>query len=342
MSAHKWNVAMTNIQTALLALEGAYEDKDEPAAQAEIVGLREKIREMEMTIDAQQAENERLSASNQAAELEVWKIAAEANAYASDLETKRRVYYQGIVYSACNLLDRATGRSTAAGTGVCSGSVAHPSTEVLDVLEQVLQATPANQEQKINDLQHSREGFEEECNRLRYRIGRQIAHINDLQATLGERTRERKQLLKQLEQHNASACSNYWIWQGNGEDHRESLTCPVMIPAATLRGLVARPEALLATNKQWQQKCEAAMLLLDEERQYRKAWDILERRQWNVSRSAGDGSISIATPSDGTMVYNNAYTMPEAVLAADGCIADKHASSVPAAKADHLPKGDIE
>lgn len=43
--------------------------------------------------------------------------------------------------------------------------------------------------------------------------------------------------------HNTMAegvSGNYWLWQGDGEDHLESLTCPVLIPAAELKYMVDR------------------------------------------------------------------------------------------------------
>jgi len=35
---------------------------------------------------------------------------------------------------------------------------------------------------------------------------------------------------------------DYWIWQGDGEDHLESLTCPVLIEAQDLRDLTLTPD----------------------------------------------------------------------------------------------------
>lgn len=37
--------------------------------------------------------------------------------------------------------------------------------------------------------------------------------------------------------HRAKATGEYWAWQGDGEYHLESLTCPVLIPAEVLRKL---------------------------------------------------------------------------------------------------------
>jgi len=35
---------------------------------------------------------------------------------------------------------------------------------------------------------------------------------------------------------------DYWIWQDDGEDHLESLTCPVLIEAQDLRDLTLTPD----------------------------------------------------------------------------------------------------
>src|SRR5208337_302543 len=37
------------------------------------------------------------------------------------------------------------------------------------------------------------------------------------------------------------ALENYWVWEGSGEDHLESLTCPVLIRPRQLAELIANP-----------------------------------------------------------------------------------------------------
>lgn len=69
-----------------------------------------------------------------------------------------------------------------------------------------------------------------------------------------ERIRELEKLISGLEHENATQktmlafgrsweADGYWRWQGNGEDHLESLTCAVAISASDLRGVFARAEA---------------------------------------------------------------------------------------------------
>ncbi len=36
----------------------------------------------------------------------------------------------------------------------------------------------------------------------------------------------------------------YWVWQGDGHDHLESIMCPIMIHAEDMRGLIAEIERL--------------------------------------------------------------------------------------------------
>lgn len=55
-------------------------------------------------------------------------------------EKQRRVYYQSIVYDICNLIDKANGSRPGCGT-VC-GTVEHPSREVQEKLERLLNQVP--------------------------------------------------------------------------------------------------------------------------------------------------------------------------------------------------------
>lgn len=56
--------------------------------------------------------------------------------------------------------------------------------------------------------------------------------IADLQVRLGE--------------HVQKMAGNYWHWQGDGEDYVESLTCPILISADKMRGILAEVEAMRA------------------------------------------------------------------------------------------------
>lgn len=56
-------------------------------------------------------------------------------------EKERRIYYQSIVYAVCDILDAHCGKSVANGTNIITGTVEHPSTEVVDTLLKVLSNT---------------------------------------------------------------------------------------------------------------------------------------------------------------------------------------------------------
>lgn len=45
---------------------------------------------------------------------------------------------------------------------------------------------------------------------------------------------------REVNMHRSHSIGEYWAWQGGVEDHLESLSCPVLIPAAELRKLKAR------------------------------------------------------------------------------------------------------
>jgi hypothetical protein len=61
---------------------------------------------------------------------------------------------------------------------------------------------------------------------LRDELARQVAEV--------ERLRADNKL------HRQRAEGEYWVWQGDGTDHPESLTCPVLIHAQDLRELLNR------------------------------------------------------------------------------------------------------
>lgn len=60
----------------------------------------------------------------------------------------------------------------------------------------------------------------------------------DIAAVLLERLQDENKRLQKI--HNDMYLSEGgWIWQGDGTDHLESLTCPVVIAAADLRDILA-------------------------------------------------------------------------------------------------------
>ena len=53
-------------------------------------------------------------------------------------EKDRRVYYQNIVYAVCRELDRAFSKRITHGEGTVCGTVEHPSTEVQDLMRELV------------------------------------------------------------------------------------------------------------------------------------------------------------------------------------------------------------
>lgn len=53
-------------------------------------------------------------------------------------------------------------------------------------------------------------------------------------------------LRRELVSHREKAQGNYWAWEGDGEDHVESLlsNCPVLIPAHDLQKILAERDEL--------------------------------------------------------------------------------------------------
>ena len=51
---------------------------------------------------------------------------------------------------------------------------------------------------------------------------------------------EQNQVLRgEVRMHRQKHDGEYWAWQGDEDDHPESLTCPVLVPADTVRGWIA-------------------------------------------------------------------------------------------------------
>lgn len=59
-------------------------------------------------------------------------------------------------------------------------------------------------------------------------------------------------LRNDLNAHAQKSAGNYWSWQGDGSDHLESLTCPVLIPADRLRALQSALAEARATCEAWE------------------------------------------------------------------------------------------
>jgi hypothetical protein len=91
----------------------------------------------------------------------------------------------------------------------------------------------------------------------------------------------------------------YWCWQGDGEDHLESLTCPVLIQAGTLREMHARIAALEAENHELRESLAAhgtlrptmAELGAENERLRGALWSIKRRFSTGVCRLCQSCSI---------------------------------------------------
>ena len=62
-------------------------------------------------------------------------------------------------------------------------------------------------------------------------------------------------LRRRLLLHSQKAADEYWAWQGDGEDHLESLTCPVLIPATELRNIIAAKETAEAACAAMRKDC---------------------------------------------------------------------------------------
>jgi hypothetical protein len=63
---------------------------------------------------------------------------------------------------------------------------------------------------------------------------------DELRAKLGQLTRIECDTRRELVAHREKAQDNYWAWQGDGEDHLESLACPVLIPTKSLQEILDR------------------------------------------------------------------------------------------------------
>lgn len=71
-----------------------------------------------------------------------------------------------------------------------------------------------------------------------------MAEINRLEGESAHWRSNYYAYLEELQNHRDKARGNYWAWQGDGTDHLESLTCPVLIAAADLRRLLSDVELI--------------------------------------------------------------------------------------------------
>lgn len=62
-------------------------------------------------------------------------------------------------------------------------------------------------------------------------------------------TRKVQEQRHELMTHRQKAKGEYWAWQGDGSDHLETVTCPVLIAAADLREIVGKA-ALIGEQKE--------------------------------------------------------------------------------------------
>jgi hypothetical protein len=70
----------------------------------------------------------------------------------------------------------------------------------------------------------------------------------DAESYIAGMRRELDRVSADLRMHQQKALGEYWVWQGDGTDHPESLSCPVLIHADDLRKLLAA--ALQAQTKE--------------------------------------------------------------------------------------------
>ena len=89
----------------------------------------ENVTQLYRKLDAANAEKHELERQNQRLK--------EANAGLAT-EKQRRIYYQDIVYNVCSQLDAALRLHITRGNGIVCGTVEEPSTEVQDMLTQIL------------------------------------------------------------------------------------------------------------------------------------------------------------------------------------------------------------
>jgi hypothetical protein len=89
-----------------------------------------------------------------------------------------------------------------------------------DVLEEAIG-------QLLNDVQATAVAFRE--------AERRIARLELVKGALGRALRDRQATIHAAD----NKAIGVWCWQGDGEDHPESLTCPILISADNMRAVLA-------------------------------------------------------------------------------------------------------
>lgn len=86
---------------------------------------------------------------------------------------------------------------------------------------------------------------------LREQVQRLTAERANIPADWQTVTKERDQARAAVRLVNAGP-GDVWYWQGDGADYPESLSCPVVMSAATLRGLCTDRDALRDVRREWE------------------------------------------------------------------------------------------
>lgn len=90
-------------------------------------------------------------------------------------------------------------------------------------------------------IEHKRDG-DEKPSRYRWASvysSKRQALLADLGQDVVAMREEIKTLKAELKLHRLKASGSYWAWQGDGDDHLESLVCPVIIWPDDLRKMIA-------------------------------------------------------------------------------------------------------
>jgi hypothetical protein len=72
-----------------------------------------------------------------------------------------------------------------------------------------------------------------------------VRKVHEPHPAVGELSRERDELKAELKRREERDKGNVWFWQGDGNDHLESLTCQVVIHADDLRAMLADRAAVI-------------------------------------------------------------------------------------------------
>jgi hypothetical protein len=171
-------------------------------------------------------------------------------------------------------------------------------------LLQVKNATQAKL-QASEDLNKSLATRLDECNAKSYQL--QSALVTLRTSIEDESSSELDNARRELVAHREKAQGNYWAWQGNGEDHLESLSfaCPVMISATQLKAITDHCAELEAVNVKLREACqlsvEAWSDLRSGSREPMSYWlkkPENEEKVFNMVISLNNLSKALSTPTD--------------------------------------------